>query len=42
MRTPSRIRGIAEEFAGVGMNELAFTPTLARLDEVDRLADIVL
>lgn len=42
VRTPSRIRGIVEEFAGVGMNELAFTPTLARLDEVDRLADIVL
>jgi alkanesulfonate monooxygenase SsuD/methylene tetrahydromethanopterin reductase-like flavin-dependent oxidoreductase (luciferase family) len=42
VRTPRRIRGIIEEFAGIGMNELVFTPTLARLDEVDRLADIVL
>jgi alkanesulfonate monooxygenase SsuD/methylene tetrahydromethanopterin reductase-like flavin-dependent oxidoreductase (luciferase family) len=42
VRTPERIRGIVEEFAGIGMNELVFTPTLARLDEVDRLADIVL
>jgi hypothetical protein len=25
-----------------GMNELVFTPTVARLDEVDRLADLVL
>jgi alkanesulfonate monooxygenase SsuD/methylene tetrahydromethanopterin reductase-like flavin-dependent oxidoreductase (luciferase family) len=42
VRTPERIRGIAAEFAGIGMNELVFTPTLARLDEVDRLADVVL
>jgi alkanesulfonate monooxygenase SsuD/methylene tetrahydromethanopterin reductase-like flavin-dependent oxidoreductase (luciferase family) len=42
VRTPERIRGIAGEFAGIGMNELVFTPTLARLDEVDRLADLVL
>jgi alkanesulfonate monooxygenase SsuD/methylene tetrahydromethanopterin reductase-like flavin-dependent oxidoreductase (luciferase family) len=42
VRTPERIRGIVEEFADIGMNELVFTPTLARLDEVDRLADIVL
>jgi hypothetical protein len=42
VRTPERIRGIVEEFAGIGMNELVFTPTLARLDEVDRLADLVL
>jgi alkanesulfonate monooxygenase SsuD/methylene tetrahydromethanopterin reductase-like flavin-dependent oxidoreductase (luciferase family) len=42
VRTPERIRAIAGEFAGIGMNELVFTPTLARLDEVDRLADLVL
>jgi alkanesulfonate monooxygenase SsuD/methylene tetrahydromethanopterin reductase-like flavin-dependent oxidoreductase (luciferase family) len=42
VRTPERIRGIVAEFADIGMNELVFTPTLARLDEVDRLADLVL
>ncbi|MDX3855203.1 LLM class flavin-dependent oxidoreductase [Streptomyces sp. AK02-01A] len=42
VRTPERIRGIVEEFAAIGMNELTFTPTVARLDEVDRLADLVL
>ncbi len=41
--TPERIRGIVDEFAGIGITEIVFTPTLARLDEVfDRLADIVL
>lgn len=34
---PNTVRG-----AGIGMNELVFTPTVARLDEVDRLADLVL
>jgi hypothetical protein len=42
VRAPERIRGIAREIADIGMNELVFTPTLARLDEVDRLADVVL
>ncbi|MFJ4923054.1 LLM class flavin-dependent oxidoreductase [Streptomyces sp. NPDC088725] len=42
VRTPERIRGIVAEFAAIGMNELTFTPTVARLDEVDRLADLVL
>lgn len=42
VRTPERIRSAVEEFAAVGMNELTFTPTVARLDEVDRLADLVL
>jgi alkanesulfonate monooxygenase SsuD/methylene tetrahydromethanopterin reductase-like flavin-dependent oxidoreductase (luciferase family) len=42
VRTPERIRGIVGEFADIGMTELAFTPTLARLEEIDRLADLVL
>ncbi|GHH69008.1 monooxygenase [Streptomyces sulfonofaciens] len=42
VRTPARIRAIVEEFASVGMTELTFTPTVARLEEVDRLADLVL
>lgn len=42
VRTPERIRGIIGEFASIGMTELTFTPTVARLEEVDRLADLVL
>jgi hypothetical protein len=42
VRTPDRIRGVIREFADVGMNELTFTPTVANLDEVDRLADLVM
>ncbi|GAA3736098.1 LLM class flavin-dependent oxidoreductase [Streptomyces tremellae] len=42
VRTPERIRGIVREFADIGVNELTFTPTIARLDEVDRLADLLL
>lgn len=41
VRTPEQIRAVVDEFAAVGMNELTLTPTVARLDEVDRLADLV-
>jgi alkanesulfonate monooxygenase SsuD/methylene tetrahydromethanopterin reductase-like flavin-dependent oxidoreductase (luciferase family) len=42
VRTPAQIRGILEDFASIGMTELTFTPTLADVAEVDRLADLVL
>lgn len=42
VRTPARIRAIVGEFAGIGMNELTFAPTVPDLAEVDRLADLVL
>jgi alkanesulfonate monooxygenase SsuD/methylene tetrahydromethanopterin reductase-like flavin-dependent oxidoreductase (luciferase family) len=42
VRTPAEIRGIVDRFAAIGMNELTFAPTVPRLDEVDRLADLVL
>ncbi|GAA5150590.1 MULTISPECIES: LLM class flavin-dependent oxidoreductase [Amycolatopsis] len=42
VRTPSAIRGILRDFESVGCNELTFTPTLADVSEVDRLADLVL
>jgi alkanesulfonate monooxygenase SsuD/methylene tetrahydromethanopterin reductase-like flavin-dependent oxidoreductase (luciferase family) len=42
VRTPHRIRAIVREFADIGMTELAFTPTVAAIDEVDGLADLVL
>lgn len=40
-RTPQRIRDIVGEFEGIGTNEIVFTPTAARVEEVDRLADLV-
>ncbi|MET7989635.1 LLM class flavin-dependent oxidoreductase [Amycolatopsis sp. NPDC005232] len=42
VRTPDRIRGIVREFESAGLNELTFTPTVAEVAEVDRLADLVL
>jgi hypothetical protein len=34
--------GIIGEFADVGMTDVVVTPTLAHVDQVDRLADLVL
>lgn len=42
VRTPAQIRAIRDDFAAIGMTDLTFTPTLADLSEVDRLADLVL
>jgi len=42
VRTPAAIRDIVEQFAAIGMTELTFSPTVPRLEEVDRLADLVL
>ncbi|MEV6897434.1 LLM class flavin-dependent oxidoreductase [Amycolatopsis sp. NPDC051372] len=42
VRTPDRIRAIVREFESAGLNELTFTPTVAEVEEVDRLADLVL
>ncbi|WP_437096845.1 hypothetical protein [Streptomyces sp. enrichment culture] len=42
MRTSQAIRGTVDEFSGTGMNEVACAPALARLEEVDRLADLLL
>lgn len=36
------VRRAVREFEAIGMNEIVFTPTLPLLDEVDRLADLVL
>ena len=41
VRTPEQIRGIVDAFADIGVNEIVFTPTVADLGEVDRLADLV-
>jgi len=42
VRTPQAAKDIARDFAGIGMTEVVFVPTVASLDEVDRLADAVL
>lgn len=41
VRTSCQIRAVIDEFADIGMTDLVLTPTLADLDEVDRLAEIV-
>jgi alkanesulfonate monooxygenase SsuD/methylene tetrahydromethanopterin reductase-like flavin-dependent oxidoreductase (luciferase family) len=42
VRTPEAAKRIVEDYAGVGVTELVFDPTIAALDQVDRLADAVL
>jgi alkanesulfonate monooxygenase SsuD/methylene tetrahydromethanopterin reductase-like flavin-dependent oxidoreductase (luciferase family) len=42
VRTPQAAKDIARDFAGVGVTELVFDPTIGTLDQVDRLADAVL
>lgn len=39
VRTREGIRDVVERFAEVGMNEIVFTPTVPRIDQVDGLAD---
>jgi alkanesulfonate monooxygenase SsuD/methylene tetrahydromethanopterin reductase-like flavin-dependent oxidoreductase (luciferase family) len=41
-RTPAAVREVAAAFEEVGVDELVFDPTVANLDQVDRLADTVL
>lgn len=42
VRSPDAIKGLVQAFAGIGATELMLFPTVASLDEVDRLADVVL
>ena len=42
VRTPQAAKETVQGFAGVGVTEVVFMPTVASLDEVDRLADAVL
>ena len=42
LRTPDAIRGAVAAYADVGCTELYFDPTSARLNQVDRLADLLL
>ena len=42
VRTPQAIKETVRTYAGVGVTEVAFIPTVPSLDEVDRLADAAL
>ena len=42
VRTPLAARDVVRSFADVGVTDVVFDPTVADLDEVDRLADAVL
>lgn len=42
LRTPERLRAAVAGYAEVGVDELLLVPTIAGLDQVDRLADVVL
>jgi hypothetical protein len=41
LRTPGALADAVKAFEDVGVDELVFGPTVASLDEVDRLADAV-
>jgi len=42
LRTPETIRASVAAYADLGFDELYLDPTVARVDQVDRLADVVL
>jgi alkanesulfonate monooxygenase SsuD/methylene tetrahydromethanopterin reductase-like flavin-dependent oxidoreductase (luciferase family) len=42
IRTAADAKAVARRYADLGVTDLAFDPTIASLDEVDRLADAVL
>lgn len=42
LRTPQAIKDAVQGFADLGVTELYLDPTAARLDQIDRLADLVL
>jgi alkanesulfonate monooxygenase SsuD/methylene tetrahydromethanopterin reductase-like flavin-dependent oxidoreductase (luciferase family) len=42
VRTPQEVRDRAAAFEELGVDELVFDPTVASLDQVDRLADVLL
>jgi alkanesulfonate monooxygenase SsuD/methylene tetrahydromethanopterin reductase-like flavin-dependent oxidoreductase (luciferase family) len=42
VRTPQAAKDTARAYAGIGVTEVVFDPTVASVDEVDRLADAVL
>jgi hypothetical protein len=40
--TPDAIKGVAASYRDIGVDELIFDPTISELDQVDRLADVLL
>ena len=41
LRTPEAITGVLKRYEDAGIDEIVFDPTVASLDQVDRLADLV-
>ena len=42
LRSPDALRGALTAFADVGVDELVLNPTVADIDQIDRLADVVI
>jgi hypothetical protein len=42
LRTEAAVRDAVSAYEAIGITELYFDPTVARLDQIDRLADAVL
>lgn len=40
--TPDAVKGLAARFEDIGFDELIFVPTISELDQIDRLADVLL
>jgi hypothetical protein len=40
--TPEAVKGLAATFEGIGVDELILDPTIAEIDQIDRLADTLL
>jgi hypothetical protein len=40
--TPEAVSELAARFGDIGVDELIFDPTIAELDQIDRLAEVVL
>ena len=41
LRSADAIRGAIAAFADAGVDQIIFDPTVAELDQIDRLADVV-
>jgi hypothetical protein len=40
--TPDAIKGLATRFEDIGLDELILDPTIAELDQIDQLAEVLL
>jgi hypothetical protein len=40
LATPEAIKGAIQGYESIGVDEIIFWPTVAELDQIDRLADV--